>query len=129
MSDETKSNVPPAANPEAAKLPTLAETSGVSQEAAAAAIASMNARFDKLAEENGQLKRQLIAQQAQIEKMNAGTAAQKFGQVPINVRHCNLCGAEVEAGERCPKHKAAKINEVGMMVKHGRMQPVIVRQV
>jgi hypothetical protein len=125
MADETKTQSDPVQS-----LPTLAETSGVSQADAAKMIADMRDSFEALKAQNGQLQRQLVAQQAQIMKLSAtGNVNGKFGQVEIVMRHCNACGTQVEEGKRCPKHPGTKINEIGMGMKHNRPQPIIVRQV
>lgn len=130
MSDETKpAIVPPVASGEAAKLPSLAEQSGVNQTDAARAIANMNERFNSLAADNARLSKMVVEQQAQIEKMSASSSAMKFGKVPIVMRHCNVDGTEVGEGERCPRGKNHQINEIGMGNKHNRVQPIIVRQV
>jgi hypothetical protein len=110
-------------------VPTLQQQAGISKEEANKSIKELNVQFAKQADENGQLRRALIAMQAQIDVLTAKKNAGKFGQVPVEMRHCNHCGTQVEEGERCPRHKAAKINEIGMGMLHNRMQPIILRQV
>lgn len=117
MADETKTPTP------------LSEASGMTMEQAAAALRELNAKFEAQNAETAKLRATVVAQQATIEKMGASKAAAKFGQIPIEVRHCNTCGTRVEEGQRCPRHRSSKINELGTGMLHNRMQPIIIRQV
>lgn len=109
--------------------PTLAETSGLTLAEAAKAIADLRVAFETQKVETDKLRQTVVSQEATINKF--GVKASRFGQIEIVKRHCNTCGADVEEGGRCPnpKHKRAKVNELGMGTLHNRVQPIIVRQV
>jgi hypothetical protein len=90
------------------------------------ALIDMERRFR---EENDKLRAELFKTQAKVEGMTAKQAGGRIGQMAIDKRQCNVCGAEVAPGEGCKKHRGATINEIGYGMKHNRMQPLIVRQV
>ena len=107
----------------------LAEVAGVTQAEAAKAIAAMNDRFNAQQAQIASLQKLVISQQAEISKTQAAQGFGKSGGVAVIDRHCNHCGARVDEGKRCPKHRAGKINEIGFGQLHNRMQPIILRQV
>lgn len=115
---------------ETKNVKSLADESGVTQEAAARAIADLTAKFEATQAETRKLQETILSQQAQISKLSAGRTPQ--AALEIVSRNCNVCGKTPdEKTGRCPnpKHRRARVNEVAFGVKHNRSRPFIVRQV
>ena len=68
------------------------------------------------------------AVQAQIDTMKAEIARLTTNPRNLPTRaHCNGCGADVEQGERCPRHPTEKVNYVRQGLP-GEAEMVLVKQ-
>jgi len=130
MADETNES-----ETETEPAPSLAEMAGVDKNTAVQAIAQMTAAFNaernKHNAEMAALRDLVLKQQHELNKVSLAAGIGKNGNVAVVARNCNLCGASVEEGKRCPnpRHKHVKVNEVAFGTHHNRMQHFIARQV